>query len=118
MFQKFINIKNEYRVLVIGGKAVSAHTKIARDYGAEKVCYFDPTAKYVFVDLQSLPKKIIAEAQKAAKVLSLDIAGVDVCRDGKGIVHVFEVNRDPGIDSRLDSPEILGLVKYFARAIT
>lgn len=113
LFQKFINIKNEYRILVVGGIAVSAHTKVTRNYKNEKVGYLKLEEQYVFVDLNSLPKKLITEAERSAKILSLDIAGVDASIDKRGRINVFEVNRDPGIDYETNSPEILGLVNYF-----
>jgi len=117
LFQKFINIYQEYRILVIGGKATSAHTKVLRSYKAKKVGYINPNEEYKFIDLKSLPKRLITEAEKAARALSLDIAGVDVCTNKEGGVYVFEANRDPGIGSEKDSPEILGLVKYFSKAL-
>lgn len=117
LFQKFVNINKEYRILVIGGKAASAHTKVSRSYKVEKVGYNNLNEKYDFVNLSLLPKKLITEAEKAVKILSLDIAGVDICTNKKGRIYVFEVNRSPGIDSGKNSPEILGLVKYFSKAI-
>lgn len=117
LFQKFIDIRNEYRVLVIGGKAVSAHTKVSRNYSLEKVGYLNLDEQYNFVDLRLLSRKMISQAEKSAKVLSLDIAGVDICIDKKGRIYIIEVNRDPGIDSQENSPEVLGLVNYFSKVL-
>ena len=118
IFQKFIDIQNEYRIFVIEGTAVSAHTKIKRDYTSGKLKYLNPTGEHVFVDLKSLPKKLIKEAEKAANELLLDIAGVDMCIDSYGKIFCLEVNRGPGIDYEDDKPEeIDALVKFFQQKI-
>lgn len=114
IFQKFIDIKNEYRILVIEGKAASAHTKTKRNYTSGQLTYLDQNEWHKFIDIKTLPKNLILEAQKAAKSLLLDIAGVDVCIDKKGKVFCLEVNRGPGIDYEEDKPdEIAALVKFF-----
>src|SRR5258708_191480 len=114
IFQKFIDIQNEYRIFVIEGKAVSAHTKTKRDYSTGKLTYLNENEWHEFVDLKSLPKKLITEAEKAANELLLDIAGVDVCIDKSGKIFCLEVNRGPGIDYEDDKPEeIDALVKFF-----
>ena len=114
IFQKAIDIQNEYRIFVIEGKAVSAHTKTKRDYSSEKLGYLNQDEWHEFVELKTLPKKLITEAEKAANELLLDIAGVDMCIDKSGKVFCLEVNRGPGIDYEDDKPEeIDALVKFF-----
>ncbi len=112
--QKIIDIENEYRIFVIEGKAVSAHTKAKRNYSSGKLSYMNQHEWHKFIDLKSLPKKIKKEAEKAAKELWLDIAGVDVCIDKNGKVFCLEVNRGPGIDYEANkTDEIDALVKFF-----
>lgn len=114
IFQKYIEIKNEYRVFVIEGKAVSAHTKVKRDYHSGKLKYMNLNEWHKFVKVESLPRKLVKEAKKAATELSLDIAGVDVCIDKKGNIYCLEVNRGPGIDYEAHkTDEIDALVKFF-----
>lgn len=117
LFQKFINIEKEYRILTIDGKAYSAYKIVSRNYKQGKVKDGNSGQEYVFVSLKSLPQKMIIEAGKAGKILSLDIAGVDICINQKGRIYIFEVNRSPEIDPAKNSPEITGLVKYFSKAI-
>lgn len=114
LFQKFIDIDHEYRILVLGSKASSAHTKITRNYAKQKVEYLDKNEEYKFVNLTDIPKQLIPKAQKAARSLALDIAGVDITLDKKGSIYVIEVNRAPGMDYEKDSPELASLVKYFS----
>lgn len=118
IFQKFINIKNEYRIFVIEGKAVSVHTKTKRDYSTKKIGYLDQKEWHKFIDLKSVPKKLLKEAEKAADELLLDIAGVDMCIDKVDNIYCLEVNRGPGIDYADDKPEeIDALVKFFRKKV-
>lgn len=118
IFQKFIDMQSEYRIFVIEGKAVSAHTKTKRDYSSRKLGYLNQDEWHKFVELKSLPKILLKEAEKAANELLLDIAGVDVCIDKKGKVYCLEVNRGPGIDYEDDKPEeIDALVKFFRKKV-
>ncbi|MBI2590538.1 MAG: hypothetical protein HYW33_01485 [Candidatus Blackburnbacteria bacterium] len=89
--QEFIKITQRERVFVIGGKVMSSVTL--------------PTKwrRYVqSLDISRLARGPLAEqetcklAVKAAKVLGIDVAGVDVIRDNEtGKVYVLEVNSAP-----------------------
>lgn len=114
IFQKHIDIINEYRIFVIEGKAQTAHTRIKRNYSSGKMTQMAKDEWHEFVNIDSLPKKLIKVAENAAKELLLDIAGVDVCIDKSGQVYCIEVNRGPGIDYDDDKPEeINALIKFF-----
>jgi len=118
IFQKLIDIKSEYRIFVIEGQAVSAHTKTKRDYTSGKLSYLNLNEWHEFVDLDNLSKKMIKVAEKAANELLLDIAGVDVCIDKNGKIFCLEVNRGPGIDYEAHkTDEIDALVEFFKRKV-
>ncbi len=118
LFQKFIDIANEWRFLVIGGRAISAHNKVPRSYTDERVGYVNPNQWHSFVDVETLSEELVDEAERAAKSLKLDIAGVDVCVDKEDKIRVIEVNRSPGIDYDKDSPEIKGLEAYIEKKLS
>ncbi len=116
LFQKFIKIDKEFRLLVLGEKVGIIHTKTVRDNSGFKVEYRDMDENPVFLDLNDLSKLIKETSIKSAKVLQIQIAGVDICREvGTGKSYVFEVNRGPGLeyDSTI-SPELSKIADFFA----
>jgi len=113
IFQKYINIDREYRLLVLGGKVPFLERKSKQNFQNFKVKFINPEEHSVFVDSNTEPSsEIIKVAVESAKNLSLDIAGVDICiEENTGKVFVFEVNRGPGI---LPDPERSPELKAFA----
>jgi len=99
LFQKFINIDKEFRLLVLGEKIGIIHTKTLRDTTNFRMGYFDMNENPEFLNPEDVHPVIKETAIKAARVLHLQIAGVDICREKvTGAIFVFEVNRGPGID--------------------
>lgn len=99
LFQKFIKIDKEFRVLVLGNGVGIVHTKTVRDNTGFKLGYKDENEYPEFLDPKDVPNIIKDTAIKAADVLKIQIAGVDICREvGSNKIYVFEVNRGPGID--------------------
>jgi glutathione synthase/RimK-type ligase-like ATP-grasp enzyme len=119
LFQEYIDIDNEYRLLVLKYEIAVVHTKAVRNYKGYRVIDDTPADNITFIDPNEIPKKVKAAAIKAAKALDLQIAGVDVCiEEGTGKVYILEVNRGPGFihDPKL-SPEIPQLARFFAQQI-
>ncbi len=93
LVQKFIPPVNrqDIRVLVIGGKIAGA-MKLKPNPGDFRA-NFHLTKKSWPVDLPSNWENI---SLRAAEALGLEIAGVDLIVDQKGVVSVIEVNYSPG----------------------
>jgi glutathione synthase/RimK-type ligase-like ATP-grasp enzyme len=99
LFQKFISIDKEFRVLVLGNTVGIVHTKTVRDNTGFKLGYKNENEYPEFLDPKDVPNIIKDTAIKSANVLKIQIAGVDICREvGNNKIYVFEVNRGPGID--------------------
>ena len=113
LFQKFINIAEEYRVLVLGGRGQVVHTKVPRTYQELKVDYKNKNEHEKYFNLNEVDPEFIVQAEKAAQALNLNIAGVDVCREKEtNKIWIIEVNRGPGLSSATTSPELPALAKY------
>jgi hypothetical protein len=99
LFQQFVDIDKEYRLLVLGDRVAIAHKKDKRNYGSLIVTYDIPDLETEFVDIKEIPDFLKITAVKAAKALDLEIAGVDICqiKGCEGLI-VFEVNRGPGFE--------------------
>lgn len=98
--QEFIKSSQRARVLVVGGKAVAAITRPTkwRRRFIEKVNGEYPAGKREA--LNPIPKEDSEIAEKAANVLSIDIAGVDILHEEKtGKPYVLEVNSAPRWES-------------------
>lgn len=116
LFQKFINFDKEFRILVLGKKIGIIHTKTLRDNTGFKVGYSDMDEYPEFLNPEDVSTIIKETAIKAANVLHIQIAGVDICREKEtGKVFVFEVNRGPGIDYDTNvSQELSKIAKFFS----
>lgn len=120
LFQKFINFDKEFRLLVLGDKVGIVHTKTVRDNTGFQVGYLDQEEKPEFLNLEDVPSTIKEIAIKAATILHIQIAGVDICREQiTGKTFVFEVNRGPGLDYDTSvSPELSKIAEFFDSEIT
>jgi len=119
IFQKFIDIDIEYRLLIMGGEVRVLEQKYERNYENLKVGFKKLSGLSIFLDLKTASPEINNVALKAAKILGLDIAGVDLAvekRTDKN--YVIEVNKGPGIisDGR-SSPEIKALSDFLIQKI-
>ena len=90
IFQEFIKAAERHRILVIGGKAVAGITRPTR--WRKRFTNADPKK----TALIPIPKEEVKLAEKAANVLGIDIAGVDILVEEKtGRRFVLEVNSAP-----------------------
>lgn len=117
IFQKYIPTKEEYRVLVLGQNIGSFEKKTPMVAGEfrSNVCL---GAKEEFMDVASIPENFKAISLKAAKILGIEIAGVDILVDANGKPWILEVNRGPGFtyeDSKSDEME--NLAKFFVQEL-
>lgn len=115
LFQKFVHFDKEFRLLVLGDTIGIIHTKTVRDNTGFKLGYQNMDEFPEFLDIPDVSKVIKDTAIKAAKVLRIQIAGVDICREREtGRVFVFEVNRGPGIDYDTEvSQELSKIAEFF-----
>lgn len=118
LFQKFTEIKEEYRLLVLGNRV--------RVW--EKKTVTDPTefrhnialgAKEEFLDIKDIPKEFEDVAVKSAQALRLEVAGVDIAVERKtGKIFLIEVNRGPGITYDMNvSPELHEIAAFLDREL-
>lgn len=115
IFQKLIDKDHEYRVLVLGNSIGIFEEKIAGnpDEFRNNVAL---GASEVFLDKRKIPFSIKNISVRSAKVLKLEIAGVDVMIEKKTKkVYLLEVNRGPGMTYDKISPEFREVAEYFEK---
>jgi len=115
LFQKYVEIEDEYRVLVLGNKAGVWEKKVVTQKG-EFRHNISLGASEEFLPITEIPAGISDVATKASGVLNLQIAGVDVATEKKtNKIYLVEVNRGPGLtyDTTISS-EIDEIAKYLA----
>lgn len=99
LFQKFLDMEQEFRLLVLGDRVAIAHKKDKRNYNNLVVTYDIPDLETEFVEVEEISDSLKAIAVKAAKALNVEIAGVDICVEKKtGRELIIEVNRGPGFE--------------------
>jgi len=115
LFQKFVPLESEYRLLVLGGRVATVQ-KMYRDLSGSgsKIDYYK---KEEFQSLESVSNEMKMMAVSSAKSLDMQVAGVDTMiskHDGKEML--IEVNSSPGFtfDTEI-SPEILELSRYLKK---
>ncbi len=106
LINAFINLNTEFlvqefikdaggadiRCFVIGGKVIAAMQRTAKEGEFRSNLHMGGTAKVI-----KLKPEERALATKAAKVMGLDLAGVDIIRSAHGPL-VLEVNSSPGLE--------------------
>lgn len=114
LFQKMIGKQEEFRLLVLGDKVAVAERKIAaKDEFRSNVAL---GAKEEFFDPSKLSEEVKDIAVKAAQLLKIDVAGVDILIEAN--THkpwLLEVNRGPGFTyNDKQSPEMDELAKFLS----
>jgi ribosomal protein S6--L-glutamate ligase len=119
LFQEFIDIDREYRLLVMKDKITVAHTKAVRDYSGLRVRDDTPADNLIFINPIEISENLKKTAVRSAQILGIEVAGVDICIEkGSGKVYVIEVNRGPGFwHDPEKSPELPELAKFFEREL-
>lgn len=114
LFQKFYSNEEEYRLVVLGDKAAVYYRKIRKN-SKEFRSNTALGAEEEFLDVKQAPKQMKQIAVKAAKVLGLEITGVDILIDSRtGKRWLLEANRSPGFTEPPLSPELSALASFFA----
>ena len=87
LIQEKINIKSEYRILVLNGKSLGCVRKISNKVAknADQRACFEKDEN----------EKIEKLAQKVAQIQKLFFAGVDIIENEDGEFYVLECNRNP-----------------------
>lgn len=119
IFQKFMKIDREYRFLIMGEKVMVLEQKDKRNYENLKVCYQDLNSPSVFLDLDCATQDANRIALRSAKILGLDIAGVDLAIEKESNKNfIIEVNKGPGIEpDAKKSPELKAFSDYLLNVI-
>lgn len=120
IFQKFIDIEKEYRFLILGEKVCVLEQKFKRNYENLKVEYQDLTGPSIFLDLYCATQDANRIALRSAKILGLDISGVDLAIEKvTKKIFIIEVNKGPGIEPNArTSPELKAFSDYLLSRIS
>ena len=93
--QQYIPNDYDYRVIVMGGQA-SLVIKRSRGSGESYLNNVSKGANSELIDVGTLPRSLINQAGMAAKLLKLQIAGVDLVQDKvTKLWYCLEVNKAP-----------------------
>jgi len=116
LFQKYVELKDEYRLLVLGDRVGVWEKKIVTARG-EFRHNVSLGAKEEFLKIKDIPNNLEKIAVDGARALNVQIAGVDVATDKKtGEYYLIEINRGPGFTYDPDiSPEMDELAKYLGK---
>lgn len=90
LIQEYIRNDGDYRVMTVGYKCIGGFKRQVKE---EKLILNRSQGKSMLVEL---PLDVTETAEKAARVLGVEVAGTDLVRDIKtGKVYIIEVNEAP-----------------------
>lgn len=110
LIQEYIPNNFDIRVMVIGGEIVAAIKRSSSDSFYNNIAH---GAKAEVIDLTDSEKAI---SLKSAEINLLDVAGVDLVRDGSKSL-IFEVNKSPSFDG-FEEATGLNITQKIAEMIT
>jgi glutathione synthase/RimK-type ligase-like ATP-grasp enzyme len=115
LFQKYIELKDEYRLLVLGERVGVWEKKIVTVKG-EFRHNVSLGATEEFLKIKDIPGDLEKIAVDGAKALNVQIAGVDVATEKNTGNYLIEINRGPGFtyDTNI-SPEMDELANYLGK---
>ncbi len=91
LIQEYIRNDGDFRVMTVGYKCIGGFKRQVKE---EKLILNKSQGNSVAV--KELPADVVEIAEKAAKVLSVEVAGTDIIRDTEtGKVYIVEVNEAP-----------------------
>ena len=113
LFQKFYELDEEYRLLVLGDKVRVWEKKVLNlpDEFRHNIAL---GAREEFMEIKNLPVEFEKVAVEAANTLNIEISGVDIAVEkGSRKIWLIEANRGPGLtyDTTISS-EIAQLARY------
>ncbi|HUC95222.1 MAG TPA: ATP-grasp domain-containing protein [Candidatus Saccharimonadales bacterium] len=89
LYQRFLPTKRDYRVIVIGGKALPA----AMQKTAQGKEFRTNFARGGMVERVDLTEEMKYLAENTAKIFDADYAGIDIMYDENGKAYILEINR-------------------------
>ncbi|KXK11218.1 MAG: Ribosomal protein S6 modification protein [Microgenomates bacterium OLB23] len=95
--QEFIPNSFDYRIIIVGGKAMQAYTRTRDPKSSSHVNNASQGASKTVVNLTDIPK-LCRLAEKAAKTLKREICGVDIIVSSESKkAYLVEVNSSPSL---------------------
>lgn len=114
LFQKFIDKKEEFRVLVLGDKIGSYERKTSTDPN-EFRNNVSLGAKEDFMEICDIAEDVKNISIRSSQILKIEVAGVDIATDKNCKVWVLEVNRGPGLTyESKDSHEVEKVAEFLS----
>lgn len=91
LFERFLDVRHEYRVLVLGGRVLGSVRK--DDVPGD----FRRNASLGGTGVPSSPSAAVRRiCERSARILGCEFAGIDVAVAKDGRTYVLDVNRAPG----------------------
>lgn len=117
LFQRFYSEADEYRVVVLGYRPVIFYQKCQERKGEFRRNEAQG-GRSIFLDLRRAPAEMLRAAVRAAKILELEVTGVDFLVTKRKEIWLLEANRTPGFTFDNDrTPELATFSKFIAKRL-
>ena len=96
--QQFIEIKNEYRAILLDGEIVLLYEKVAENKSTNLSPLHNDEGRAEIVTDENIRNQIAQIIDKSPTLKSFEWIGLDIARDADGVWWVLELNTRPGFN--------------------
>jgi len=96
--QQFIEIKNEYRAILLDGELLLLYEKVATNKDSNLSPLHNDEGRAEIVLDKNIRKEITEIVDKSPTLKSFEWIGLDIARDADGVWWVLELNTRPGFN--------------------
>lgn len=96
--QQFIEIKNEYRAILLDGELLLLYEKVAENKDANLSPLHNDDGRAEIVSDENIRNQIVEVVNQSKTLKSFEWIGLDIARDAEGKWWVLELNTRPGFN--------------------
>jgi glutathione synthase/RimK-type ligase-like ATP-grasp enzyme len=116
--QQFIEIKNEYRAILMDGELLLLYEKVAENKSTNLSPLHNEEGRAEIVHDENIRNQIIDIVNKSPTLKSFEWIGLDITKDSNGVWWVLELNTRPGFSYFIRDNGDTEIVKMYEKLLT
>lgn len=115
--QQFLNIENEYRVILLDGEIILLYEKVSKEKNRNLSPLHNEDGKAVLINDDSIYKKISEIVNNSPHLKQMSYIGLDIAKDFDNNWWVLELNTHPGFSYFIRDNGDGELVKMYEKVL-
>lgn len=115
--QQFLNIENEYRVILLDGEIILLYEKVSKEKNRNLSPLHNEDGKAVLINDDSIYKKISEIVNNSPRLQQMPYIGLDIAKDFDNNWWVLELNTHPGFSYFIRDNGDGELVKMYEKVL-